>query len=312
MNIVEDALVTPALFDTNEHTHIGAVYDSQGQLIPSTERGYRKPWRSVDPPEVTRPVTKLEIKSGIYLGHLFPHFGHFLVETLTSLWHGLDRNEPLIFHPWTGATSKTLELPYISQSLEALGISRNRVVVVDQPTRVARLELAPQNHTILGRPLKATLGVYQRLSLALCRDMPDFKARRLYMSRRFYRKSLRAENEAEVEREFARRGFRIVFPEQITFREQVNLVRNAKFLAGIGGSALHLSGFMQPGKKTLLVGSRMLPALYAINDNIGISTTLLSPLLPNPKRSRYQYRVDIDALGDELRKLSLKVKLPVP
>jgi len=51
----------------------------------------------------------------------------------------------------------------------------------------------------------------------------------------------------EIESLFQNSGFKIVYPEQLSFQRQVELASNVEYLAGMEGSALHLSLFMRKG-----------------------------------------------------------------
>jgi capsular polysaccharide biosynthesis protein len=48
----------------------------------------------------------------------------------------------------------------------------------------------------------------------------------------------------------------VVHPETLPITEQIELVRGARVLAGLSGSALHLSAFAEPGTQVLTVGDR--------------------------------------------------------
>ncbi|MDR3049818.1 MAG: glycosyltransferase 61 family protein [Elusimicrobiota bacterium] len=53
--------------------------------------------------------------------------------------------------------------------------------------------------------------------------------------------------EKEIEKIFKNNGFKIIYPEQLTIRQQIGLMKNCKHLAGIVGTALHLSLFAKNG-----------------------------------------------------------------
>jgi capsular polysaccharide biosynthesis protein len=61
-------------------------------------------------------------------------------------------------------------------------------------------------------------------------------------------------NEAEVEDILAARGFAVISPEALPFAAQVRLVAGASRVVGCFGSQLHLSMFMAPGARKLVIG----------------------------------------------------------
>ena len=48
---------------------------------------------------------------------------------------------------------------------------------------------------------------------------------------------------------FNKKGFVIIYPEELSINEQINIINSAKTIAGFSGSALHLSIFSEPGTK---------------------------------------------------------------
>jgi Capsular polysaccharide biosynthesis protein len=61
----------------------------------------------------------------------------------------------------------------------------------------------------------------------------------------------KAFNEAEVEKIFQKFGFKIIFPEKLSLYQQVELLDNAKIIAGCNGSGLHMGIFLRPGSKII-------------------------------------------------------------
>ena len=77
-------------------------------------------------------------------------------------------------------------------------------------------------------------------------------AKKVYLSRRKWTPSGQHRvliNALELEQYYQDRGYRIVYPEQLSFDQKLNLVRNAVEVVGEKGSALHLSLFSNKIKK---------------------------------------------------------------
>jgi capsular polysaccharide biosynthesis protein len=60
-------------------------------------------------------------------------------------------------------------------------------------------------------------------------------------------------NAAAIQAVAEKRGFCVIFPEELEFREQARLVRHARFVAGPVGSAMFLGYFAQPGTKLCML-----------------------------------------------------------
>ncbi|THJ01423.1 glycosyltransferase family 61 protein, partial [Nocardioides sp.] len=184
------------------------------------------------------------------------HFGHLLTESLSRVWSW---PEALAIDPeakvLVGVTSKRprpLEYEYLLY--EACGIPRDRVVVLDHPVRVERLisgtPMFSHPQYVHPRIAETWLSVGDALAAqAEPRDWP----RRFFAARRTGKRA--CENGAEVEAQFAQRGFEILYPEDFTLGEQVQLFRNAEVIAGYAGSGLFQIAFVPDPKRVIMIGA---------------------------------------------------------
>ena len=62
-----------------------------------------------------------------------------------------------------------------------------------------------------------------------------------------------AENQEILRRRLQEQGFTVVYPDELTFVEQVNLVANAKCIVAPEGSALFLCYFASPGTRLFIL-----------------------------------------------------------
>ena len=86
---------------------------------------------------------------------------------------------------------------------------------------------------------------------------PTEPAPKLYLSRRrFSRANFERviANEVDVEAEFKRRDFKILYPEAMSFEDQVGHYAHASTVAGISGSGLHNSLFMHKDAQLIELG----------------------------------------------------------
>ncbi|MGI5845738.1 MAG: glycosyltransferase 61 family protein [Alphaproteobacteria bacterium] len=62
--------------------------------------------------------------------------------------------------------------------------------------------------------------------------------------------------EKTIENIFAKNGFTIIYPEQLSLEKQIQLMKAAQTIAGVSGTALHLSLFAQNGIKLICIHKR--------------------------------------------------------
>jgi capsular polysaccharide biosynthesis protein len=246
----------------------GAVYDSDNRLVPSSQRlggvnGYN--WAPADPSRLPTRSDKADRLEGTWLygGHWIQHFGHFSIETITTLWPRC-AVQGLVFHkylkrPWA------IE-PWQSRLLELCGYGDLPVRVVDarHPRSVERLLVPGRAVVAHGWAHDEAVEVWDRVASPFTgRQAPS----RVFLSRTAHNERRRAEGHRSGERTtaawdqgldriFDERGFAVVRPEELSIDEQLSLVANADTIAGASGSALHLSAFAPSSTRVLELGDQ--------------------------------------------------------
>jgi hypothetical protein len=113
-------------------------------------------------------------------------------------------------------------------------------------------------------------------------------------------------NAAEIETSAAARGFAVVYPEHLSFREQVRLLRHARFIVGLEGPQLLLAWFSQPGTKLCHLCHRYtaeLPLQTGLLNEIGVDVTVLTGpyvRLEEEYAEQSKYRIDPAMICDFL------------
>lgn len=185
---------------------------------------------------------------GLYLGHYMGgHYGHFITETLSTFWIFEDQPaasfDYFLFHPFVFGT----EIPaYAAFCLRRFGIEPDKVVFVGAEAIAFEEMVVPERLFRLNHSADPRAAWIYRHIAEGCRP-PAIRSPKLYLSRRrFSRGNFERviANEVDMEAEFRRRGFKILYPETMSFEDQVGHYANADWVAGISGSGLHNSLFM--------------------------------------------------------------------
>jgi tetratricopeptide (TPR) repeat protein/capsular polysaccharide biosynthesis protein len=189
-------------------------------------------------------------------------FAHWVIDFLPRLWI-LDQFPE--YAEWPLLIDAGL-YPQQIESLQALNRSGRPLVTLASDTayeidRVVQLSDLSGMRRQTYRPFASPSGnevTVSRHALAylkhafapaatLRRDGP-----RLYVSRLHQTQFRRMENEREIEDLLRRRGFEVIYPEQLSFAEQVRLFSEASVLAGAGGSNMINCIFAPRGAQILL------------------------------------------------------------
>ncbi|MBA4098097.1 MAG: hypothetical protein C0484_15200 [Rhodospirillum sp.] len=276
---IRNATVTRSVIQRKARYHLGAVYDADGALVRDSLR-FPDKHRARDPKSLaTVQGLKVErrIARALYLGHAFTHFGHFLIETVPALWWArqVDDDVALIFHPFDEAGRNVFaETAHGRDCLALLGLAPDRIVMAaTADLAVEELLLPPRHYDMRTGPRYDFREIYRTMAAAAQRSQPTAGSSRVYFSRRLLKRRLRRlSNDAAVERRLARRGFAIVHPQHMSLVDQINAAGAADVVAGVDGSALHLSAFMRPGSRMLVLQTKRRRTIHFMNGLMEVET----------------------------------------
>ena len=257
--ILSGGFVTPTVIGDGKIS--GCVYRADGSKVELSERfgGVNGDLiRSDNPNRLDRPDCAARSGKGIYLGPLMAgHYGHFITEGLSTFWIfeqiSAEDFDYFLFSPFVFGE----DIPeYALQCLRAFGIESNKVVIMGKCALAFEEIVVPERLFRLNHSADPSLRwVYQKICLNVAVEGNLLK--KVYVSRR--RLSLKKltrviANEVLVEKLFEQSGFTVIYPEELSFPEQLNLFMRVSVLAGFSGSALHNSLFMCRGAKLIELG----------------------------------------------------------
>lgn len=194
------------------------------------------------------PSSFQQLSRAYFGGVLFPYYGHFLLESLAFLPNIPDDDTPILFM----CLQSTIK-SWHRQFFEDIGIAhRLRFTAANQLTWVDQLLKVDQTTIIRADISSRFIHYTSQLFQTEPSSQPDTK---IYISRR---NSTNApiENEAALEAELIQLGFKIVAPETLSIREQVQLYNNASIIAAVEGSALHTLVMTHTAKTILMFARR--------------------------------------------------------
>jgi capsular polysaccharide biosynthesis protein len=234
----------------------GCVYRADGTKVALSERfdaGHQgEQVVSKNPPTTRFPKDADFLPGrGVYLGHeMVGHYGHFVFEGLSTFWV-FEEFDPsdfdyFLFHTMLSPP----ELPeYARYCYDKLNININKIVRVgNQPLAFEELVI-PERLARINHSMDARLrSVFERIARTAERAEP--LAPRIFISRRkFNQKQFdrNVANEVHVEALFKRAGFHVIYPETLTYPQQLAFCANAEVFAGTSGSNLFSIAFAKKG-----------------------------------------------------------------
>lgn len=273
LRMVENALYLPFI-----HAGPWGVFDAERRIVEESV-DYLGPGRHLHnqvaewPPDLDGPIEDAPEEHYLYLGQLNPHYGHFIVNTLARFWPMLEAGDRprLLCHGYFGGHDLLAERPFVVEILDRLGLRLADLAVFDRPVRIRRLTVAAPalREMAFAHPVMAALGeTIGRASLA---GVPvDAEARPVYLSKaRLADYVQRVENEDAMAEALSRAGVDIVYPETLTFDEQVRLLARRRTIIASQGSALHTALFAPPGRSMIVLSpSPDVNATYLLIDAV--------------------------------------------
>lgn len=250
----------------------GAVHDHTGRLLPISQKlgglgGHKVAMADPKHIELERRATRLRGR-WLYGGHWMVHFGHFLTETVTTLWpENLEPVEGLVFHRYLAADP--VVAPWQQRLIDLAGYADLPIHFVNaKQVRVDELVVPSRSIVQHGWGHPGAAAVWRRIAAGVAEQdgagAVTAWPSRVFLSRSAFNAGMRAkgrhvprtspEHDALLDDVFAAAGFEVVAPEQLPIDDQVRLAAHANVLAGLAGSALHLAGFARPGTCVLELG----------------------------------------------------------
>jgi len=244
----------------------GAIYDASGNIITEAHRtnGIRGDLVfSQNPNKLTfKERLKICYKAiknfniffdAIYMGPWFGHFGHFITETISRFSKDVKKsNGSYIFHTFDLDKNYRKYLEFQKRALDILDLDINKVqIVVDKPAVLIFSKYSTENVALNKSANDEAIEIWNTMS---SRVYKNFNGTKIFLSRALLdnsRLKIPKELNDKIEKFFLQHGFTIISPETLDLNNQINILKNCKVLAGLGGSALHLSIFAR--QSTLII-----------------------------------------------------------
>lgn len=213
----------------------------------------------------------------VYIGTLLAIWGHFITDGMRLVWFLRSKEYaekfsgcPVIYFP----EHKTELQKNHKRLLEILGIDFSKLTPITQLTKYKEIILPdecffPVKNEQFPVPIRFFTPEYVEMADALrnfaAEHATPMKSDKVYFSYSRY-KNGRSIGEDKLEKYFASKGYEIVYPETLTFDEQLNVLANTNSFASTVGSISHNMIFLKDGAEVILI-----PRICLIN---GYQTTL--------------------------------------
>lgn len=262
IHCVENAMIFPWCKDTEMYA--GEVILQNGEVVPdaSSSSIYPKERRIS---EVSKNV--VEGDEIIYIGAVNPCWGHYITDGICKLWclesplfkELIARGVPVCF------VSAYMPVDKISMSwrhlVDLLGGENVNILPIQTATRYKRVWIPTSSIRIKNSEEGRFYTKEYRDIVIKLRERALEKANNKYsIYDKIYLSRTKLDNgghtefgERQIERAFRQAGFHIIYPEKLSFEQQVCLLYNAKSVAATMGSISHNFMFCKHGTDAIIL-----------------------------------------------------------
>lgn len=171
----------------------------------------------------------------IYIGDVYPFYGHFLTNSLTRLW--------ILFNPkYTNykvcfiGPKDYYEFDDFIDAFYLFGIKKENLIFIDKPTMFSKVIVPEPSYRYWDYWHKDYKRTIDQLRI---NSKKKYHYSKIYLSRSSYFGASGTFGEEPIERIFKKLGYKIIHPEDYSITEKLAIFSNCKFLAGLSGSAMH-------------------------------------------------------------------------
>lgn len=235
------------------------VYDADGRLVNSS-RQYRGRDSQIVHSHIRLPRDVPFVDADVmFLGVVYPQFGHFLLEHMNRAWgllHDECRGRRVVLVNPRGA-----DVPeYMYRLIEMMGVKRSDIIILRETTRFRSVAVPSQGFNIALWANDEDVRAYEYIASNVAAPKKTYE--KIYVSRDAM-SSRRTFGEGAIQKIFAKNGFHIIRPETLPLEQQIALMRGCRVLAGCAGTALHLALFMPRGGTVIQIKRNTKPKCNA-------------------------------------------------
>jgi len=267
----------------NEKLHGFGVFDNNFKFVKSSAQ-VRKNNGNFYPKFDHDNIPYID-EDAVFVGNVYNQFGHFLLEHLNRAYVGLDKK--YLNMKWVLINNKSVNpVPeYMFTFLELLGVPRDNIIILEQTTRFKNVYVPDQGFNIpvyssrkYGKELDKMGGGVKRNNIIYDK---------IYVSRAKL-ESRKTYGEEKVQKIFERNGYKIIYPETLPLKKQIQLIKTCKYLAGCAGTALHMALFMKEGGTVIQIKRNSLnkdnsDTQYLINKTKNLNSVFINASIETVK-----------------------------
>lgn len=193
----------------------------------------------------------------VFCGYMYPHWGHFLVESVTRLWYFLENDtsvDKYIFFV-NEQEDRTIKGNY-RQFFELLKIW-DKVEFINRPTRFREVIVPEAGYLCMHYWSRQYIAIFDAIAENVIPDPSWTPLPKIFFTRSQFAKNSQYEFGLDsLDHFFSKNGYTILAPETLSLAQTIYYIRNADTVASISGTLPHNMLFGNDGQQ-LVVAERL-------------------------------------------------------
>jgi capsular polysaccharide biosynthesis protein len=285
----------------NEYKHGFGIFDKDFKFIKSSRQTRKNNGQFV--PKFDRDNVPYVDEDVVFVGNVYPQFGHFLLEHINRAYAALDKKYQNMKFILINNEAVNPVPNYMFDLLMFLGIKRENILILNKTTRFRNVYVPQQGFNIPVYSSDKFGKTYDKIAQNINQDFPVFD--KIYVSRAKLN-SRKTYGEEKVQKVFERNGYKIIYPETMSLQEQIGIIKNCKYLAGCAGTALHLALVMKSGGTVIQIKRNSLnednsTSQYLINKTKNLNSVFIQASVEKVRTNHGSFTPQIIGINKYMR-----------
>lgn len=285
----------------NEKLHGFGVFDENFNFVESSRQIRKNNGQFI--PKFNHDDIPYIDEDAVFVGNVYPQFGHFLLEHMNRAYAALDKKYQKMKFVLINNKSVDPVPEYMFTLLELLGVPRKNILILERTTRFRNVFIPDQGFNLPVYSSYKFGETFQKIASSV-KDEAVYD--KIYVSRAKL-KSRKTYGEEKIQKIFERNGYKIIYPETLPLQKQIALIKNCKFLAGCAGTALHMSLFMKSGGTVIQLKRNTVfddnaPTQWLLNQTNKLDSVFISASVERVKSGHGWNMPQIVGVNENMRK----------
>lgn len=240
----DDSYVLPTKrLKTRKPTFYGGVVDKEGCFIKESGiYGYGTNDKVIGSYDFNKDDIEYFDEEVIYMNTFFNQWGHFIADSIPRLWYAVENKKyRIVYSCIENRDTRINENNNFGKLLALLGINEKRLICVDRKVTKFKKVIIPESSIYTG---KYYTKEYQNLIDVIVNNSiktkHDISYDKVYLSRdKFSLAKDKEINEKELEKVFLDNGYKIIYMEDYSIEEQINILNQASKIVSSSSTLAH-------------------------------------------------------------------------